>query len=234
MKTLKTFGLLLYAILLSMASYAQRNDLLLTNSQSITENPYEGIEGSPFYFDNWQKGKIYPISDKEPIEEVLLNFNGYTQSFEIKKDSRYIALDEQWYTTVEIEKDGTLLSYKKGLLPKHNNQFTRLVFQGNSFQVVQDFTVSLLTREQQEYAKVKEVQRFNSHRNYYLIKNGKSKLLKLKKKAILGFFPRHKTTLEKYAKKKRLKWSSEKDMIHLFQYYEELTHSDALSSTGEG
>ena len=169
MKMINVYGLCLCAILLSITIHAQRNDVILTNSKSITENPYEGVEGSPFYFEKWQKGKIYPISDKEPIEEVLLNFNGYTQSFEIKKDSRYIALDEQWYTTVEIEKDGTLLSYKKGLLPKHNNQFTRLVFQGNSFQVVQDFTVSLLTREQQEYAKVKEVQRFNSHRNYYSV-----------------------------------------------------------------
>ena len=95
---------------------------------------------------------------------------------------------------------------------------------------MQDFTVSLLTREKQEYAKVKEVQSFNAHRKFYFIKDGKSKLLKLKKKVILGFFPKHKTTLEKYAKKKRLKWNSEKDMIHLFRYYEELTNATALSS----
>jgi len=233
MKAIKTIGIWLCIVLFTLPSYAQRNDLILTNSKSIEDNLYEGVEGSPFYFDNWQKGKIYPTSASEPIQEVLLNFNGYTKNFEIKKESRYIVLDEQWYKKVEIEQKDDLLTFQTGLSSKHNNQFARAIFIGTSFQIVQDFHVSLTTREKQAYGKVNEVQSFYPHRNYYFVKNGKSKLLKLKKKPILAFFPTHKSTLEKYVKKYKLKWNSEKDLVRLFTYYEDIAITTALSSTGQ-
>lgn len=233
MKTIKLLGVWLCVAMLTLPSYAQRNDLILTNSKSIDNNPYEGVEGSPFYFDNWQKGKIYPESNSDPIEEVLLNFNGYTKSFEIKKGSRCIALDEQWYQKVEIEQKGNLLSYQKGLLPKYNNQFTRAVFLGTTFQIVQEFHVSLTTREKQIYGKVNEVQSFYPHRNYYFVKNGQGNLLKLKKKSILAFFPTYKSRLERYAKKSKLKWNSEQDLVRLFTYYEEIKSATAHSVPGQ-
>ena len=233
MKVLNIFGLWLCAMVISSSCYAQRNDLLLTNSQSIADNPYEGIERSPFYFEHWQKGKIYPKSEEEPIEEVLLNYNGYTKNFEIKKGSRYIVLDEQWYKKVEITQENYLITFELGILSKYNNRFARALFTGTSFRVVQDFHVSLTTREKQVYGKVNEVQSFNAHRNYYFLKDGKSKPLKLKKKSILSFFPTHKKGLESYAKKHRLQWNKERDLVDLFTYYEELVNTVSLSSTGK-
>ena len=142
MKTIRLLGIWLCLVILTLPSYAQRNDVMLTNSQSIDNNPYEGVEGSPFYFDNWQKGKIYPKSNKEAIQEVILNFNGYTQSFEIKKGNRFIALDEQWYEKVEIGTAADLITFQIGLLSSDNKHFTRAVFVGNSFHLVQDFNVN--------------------------------------------------------------------------------------------
>ncbi len=53
MKTLKIFNLI-FCLSLTICTLAQRNDLLLTNSQSLSENRYEDIKGSPFLFKEWQ------------------------------------------------------------------------------------------------------------------------------------------------------------------------------------
>ena len=233
MKTIKILSLLMGILIIGQQSHAQRTDVLLTNSQAIEENLYEGVTGSPFYFENWQKGKIYPKSTKDPIQEVLLNYNGYTRSFEIKKGNQYIALDEKWYGKVEIEKESLSLIFETGLLPKRKNKFVKLVYQGNTFYVVQDFQVSLSTREQQQYAKINKIETFNPRHTYYLVQNGKSKLIKLKKKSILNLFPNQKANLESYTKKNHLKLNSEQDLVKVLAYYDEISKPTIFSSTGE-
>lgn len=233
MKTINFFSLLLIFLGSSLQINAQRNDVMLTNSQSLDDNLYEGVEGSPFYFKTWQKGTIYPITDNEPVQEVLLNFNGYTRNFEIKKENRYIALDEKYYDKVAINNKKKSLVFETGLLPKRKAQFVKVVYQGTDFHVLQDFHVSLVTREQKRYAGDIEIQEFVKRPTYHFVENGKSKLLKLKKKNILGLFPTHQSSLGNYAKQHRLKLNSENDLVTLLTYYEELTKPNEYSSTGQ-
>ena len=182
MKTIKFLSIFLFFLGISVQTNAQRNDVLLTNSQSLEDNPYEGVEGSPFYFETWQKGIIYPTSTNEPVQEVLLNFNGYTRNFEIKKGSRYIVLDEKYYNKVEVNNDKKLLVFETGLLPKRKGQFVKLVYQGTDFYVLQDFYVNLITREKERYAGNIEVQKFVKRPAYHFVYNEKAKFFKLKRK----------------------------------------------------
>lgn len=233
MKTVKILSVLA-GLCLSLVSQAQRNDLLLTNSQSVDENLYEGIEGSPFYFDQWQKGKVFPKKETEPIEEVWLNYNGYTRSFEVKKGKRYIALDENWYKRVEVTKTNQdKLIFETGLLPKRTKQFVQLIYQGTDFYVLQDFHISLIKTEKKRYAGDIEVQEFAQRPMYYFVTNGKANLFKLKKKNVLNLFAQKKSDMEKYVKTNRLKLNKEADVVKIMAYYDELTKPATFVNTGE-
>jgi len=233
MKTIKILSLLV-CLCVSLTSYAQRNDLLLTNSQSVEKNLYEGIEGSPFYFDNWQKGEIFPKNESEAIEKVWLNYNGYTKNFEVKKDNRYITLDENWYKRVEITpKNQGKLIFETNLLPKQTKQFVQLIYQGTNFYILQDFKVSLIKTEKvRNFGNIK-VQSFASKQMYYFVTNGKANYFKLKKKSILSILPQYKSEVEKYLKTNRIKFNEKTDLVKVMTYYEELTRPSTLVNAGE-
>ena len=233
MKMKKMGWLFLCYLSIIQLGLTQNKDVLMTNIQQIEDNTYQDVKGSPYYFTEWQLGKIYPVNDMDPIQEVLLNFNGYTQNFEIKKENYYTALDEKWYNSIEIEQGDNTIIYKKGLLPKDPNSFSRLIYQGNDFSIVYDFKVTLSTREQLLQSRLKEVKEFNRRPHYYLVKDGKAQVFKLKKRSILSLFSTYSTKIENYAKKHHLKFSKESDLIKLFTIYNSLKGNQNNSILGE-
>ncbi len=231
----------LLVTLIQLSSFAQTGDALLTNSQAFEIDAYKDIQGSPYYFTEWQIGKVYPknLTEKDSkIEEYLINFNGYSKSFEIRKGQRFITLDEQYYDKIEIQlMDGDQLKtivFKTNIHPEMNNRFMRVVFEGNNFEVVQDYQVRLSEREKQTYAKKEIVQSFTKSPNYYLVKNNKAQSVRLKKKHLLGLFKDQESAIKKFAKKNGMKLNSEKDLISLLNYYENLVYpKSTLADSGE-
>ena len=230
----------LLVTLIQLSSFAQTGDALLTNSQTFEIDAYKDIQGSPYYFAEWQIGKVYPknLTEKDnKIEDYLLNFNGYSKSFEIRKDHRFIALDEQYYDKIEIQHmegdQQKTVVFKTNAHPKMNNRFMRIVFKGSNFEVVQDYQVRLSQREKEVYAKKEIVESFTKSPNYYLVKNNKAQSIKLKKKQLLGLFKDQEAAIKKFAKKNRLKLNSEKDLIAILGYYESLTQAKStLADSG--
>ena len=53
---------------LSFTNYAQQNDVLLTNSQAFEVEAYKDIEGTPYYFEKWQQGKVASKDAKDKEE----------------------------------------------------------------------------------------------------------------------------------------------------------------------
>ncbi len=173
MKTLKIFNLI-FCLSLTICTLAQKNDLLLTNSQSLSENRYEDIEGSPFLFKEWQQGIIYPRNEQAPLEKVQLNYNRQTKSFEVKKGNKFVALDETWYNKVEVLTDTEeKWLFETGLLPKKKQLFDRLIHQGEGFRIVEVFHTSIITTEKERYAETIEEKSFSNKSNYFLWKMGK-------------------------------------------------------------
>jgi len=233
MKTKKVISVV-FSLFFCLLCQAQHNDVLLTNSQSVDDNLYEDIKGSPFYFDNWREGKIFPKDEHEPIEVVLLNFNGYTKNFEVKRGKRFIALDEHWYKRVEIDlANQDNIIFETNLFPKKDNQFVQLVYKGSDFYVIQDFHVSLVKKERARYAGNIEVQTFAQRPTYYFVENGSATLFKLKKKNILSLFTLHISAVEQYVKVHRLKLTNTTDLVKVMTYYEELTRPTDFENIGE-
>lgn len=212
---------------------AQRKDVLMTNSQAFEVEAYKDIDGTPYYFAEWHKGKVYGVeAEAEIADEYLLNFNGYTKSFEVRKDNRFIALDEKFYSKVTVETaiDGKpqTLTFKTQAHPIYKNRFMKVVFEGTEFEVIQDYQVLLASREKQAYAGNQTTQTFSKNDRYYIVRNKKAKEIKLKKKSILGLFKDQEAALKKFVKDNGLKLSKEKELVQFLSYYEQLTHPKSM------
>ncbi len=215
---------LLFSILqlfFTVSLIAQETDVLMTNTRGVEEDRYKGIKGSPYIYSEWQTGKIISV-DADVIEGVPLNFNGETNGFEIKKGNRYIELDPQWYIRVII--DGKTpeedVVFQKNFLPPLKNKFTRQVFKGKDITIVEDFTAKIETTTINNVGKNEVIKKFYSKTKYYLIKDRKPTLFKLKKKVLLPLLG-HEKELEQFLKKEKIKLNKEKDLIRLLTFYEE-------------
>ena len=125
-----------FSILLVPKATAQETDVLMTNSRSVDKDRYKGVKGSPYLFKDWYKGKIISV-DADIIEGILLNFNGKTEGFEVKKENSFIELAPKWYIRVVIENEaGEEITFQKNFLPPLVNKFTRVVYQGKNLSIV--------------------------------------------------------------------------------------------------
>ena len=164
------FSMLIYSSLL-----AQETDVLMTNSRKVEEERYKGIKGNPYLFKEWRKGKIISV-DADVIEGILLNFNGETKGFEIKKGNSFIELAPKWYIRVLVESEtpDVYITFQKNFLPPLTNEFTRVVYKGANFRVVQHFVSKIEVKVINNVGKNEELKKFYSKRNYYLIKDKKA------------------------------------------------------------
>ena len=237
---------LILVLLIQLPAIAQTGDALLTNSKTFEIEAYKDIKGSPYYFAEWQLGKVYPkerTTKEEKVEEYLINYNGYSKSFEIRKDDQFITLNEQYYDKIEVQMmEGDELKnlvFKTNAHPTIPNRFMRVIFEGTAsndtpFEVIQDYQVRLSEREVQTYGRKEIVESFIKSPSYYLVENNKMQTIKLKKKHILSLFKDQEVAIKKFAKKKGMKLNSEKDLVAVLGYYESLTQpKSSLSASGE-
>lgn len=200
--------------------FAQEADVLMTNSKKIDEDRYKGVKGSPYLFDDWRKGKIISV-DADVIDGLLLNFNGETNGFEIKKDDRFIELDPKWYIRVVVEGDeDEEIVFQRNFNPPLTNIFTRQIFKGKKITVVESFTSKIETKVINNVGKNEELKKFYSKTQYYLIRDKKPSSFKLKKKSLLSLLG-HKAELEQFLKKEKVKLNNEDSLVKLLKFYEE-------------
>jgi len=213
--------------------------VLLTNSQAFEVEAYKDIEGTPYYFEKWQQGKVYSKNAEDEQEQLyLLNFNGYTKSFEVRKDERFITLDEKFYEkiTIEIEEEDVkkTLVFKTNSHPIYKNRFMKVVFEGTDFFVIQDFQKRLVEREKKSYnSGTVKVQEFSNNPTYYLVKNKKAKSFKLKKKAILPLLKSQDGAMKSYVKNNKLKLNNESELIQIMSYYEQLSYPNSTVASND-
>lgn len=224
---------------LPFSNYAQETDVLLTNSQAFEVEAYKDIEGTPYYFEKWQQGKVFSKETKDKEEELyLLNFNGYTKSFEVRSDNRFITLDEKFYDkiTIETEENGALktLLFKTNVHPIYKSRFMKVVFEGTDFVVLQDFQKRLTEREKKSYTSgTVKAQVFSDNTSYYLVKDKKAKAFKLKKKAILSLLKSQGTALKDYVKEHKLKLNNESELVQIMSFFEQLNHPNSTVASND-
>jgi len=206
--------------LISFSLFGQKKSVMMFNSRGIDTDRYEDIKGSPYLFDEWKYGRTID-SKANLIDSLQMNYNGYTHNIEVRKGDTYIELDAYHYPLVILyDDDGSEIFFKRNFSKTLFNRYPRIIYNGNEFAIVQDFTVRVETKRVNDVGKIRDTNTFVGRRNYYLVQDSRARLIKLRKRSILPLIG-HKEELEDYMKQKKLKINSEETLITLLKFYDE-------------
>ena len=219
-KALLFLSIFLISSLFGTLSFSQQKSVMMFNSRGLDPDRYIDIKGSPYMFENWKYGKTVN-SNSEIIDSLEINYNGYTHNVEIRKGGTYIELDAYHYPLVVVYNDesGKEIFLRRNSSQTLLNRYTRLVFSGLEFMVVEDFNTRIETKRVNDVGVIRESQTFVSKKNYFIIHENKSKLIKMKKDALIKLLG-NEGELDNYLKKTKNKLKTEEDMVALFKFFD--------------
>lgn len=210
---------LVIALLLVSNSYSQSN-VLFKNAKIIDEDRYKGIDGSPYAWDEWLVGTIYDNKGND-IPDVEININGNSEEIEIRKDNKFIELQEMLYAKIELSQNGSPILLVRGFQSLFKTDFVEVVHEGTNVSIVRKFSAKLEELELQNVGKTEKIKRFKPRYTYYFIKGGKSSMVKAKKKQIIAFLGKRKV-MDAFIDTVKLKKNRKEHLKEIAAYYDSL------------
>lgn len=208
-----------------------QNELKLTNSQKIDPNRYADKEGDPYMFKNWI---IADVTDNElqVIKEVFINYNGFTEEFEIKNGENFIELENKYYLQIEANRKkngeafpkgaGEKIIFQRNLHKQFQNKFMRLIHKGEKLSIIEGFKVSVSEVTFQDVGKTVKKKRFVGTRRYYLLKDGALTPFNKKRSSIIKTFGgKKKKQMDVFMRKEKIDLNKDEDIGRLFSFYEQ-------------
>lgn len=186
---MKKLLLVSYLIALSATTYAQAS-ISFVNALKVDPKVYDDIAGTPYLFKDWRTGKIISYLDTVVVN-LDINFNGYTNSFEIRKGDQFILLDEEYYQEVLIDNPDNPeypLHFTKYAPGDLSGNWTLVYDEGETYSLYRTFDAGLTEDEIQDVGKTIKVRTFQDKRIYYLLKDGEVEKIRLKKKNMRAAF----------------------------------------------
>ncbi|MGQ1908557.1 hypothetical protein ACT3CE_02095 [Marinifilum sp. RC60d5] len=220
-------GVCLFSTVFGQGRTAEERFLLDINSFSSEvrisqlehlNNLKVNYDGSPFFTENWETGKV--IFTNEQSVDYKLHYNIYTQEFWIKNDKNEIRKLKQ---TKDISRITILNSNFKFINYYEDNKPKSSIMES-----LVDKPVGLLKmyhcklipgdKNVNTYSGPTK-SRFSKKTDYYYIENENIKLLPTKKKEFLEYFRNDQQKITRYIKQHKLKLKKEKDLIKIFEFY---------------
>lgn len=219
---------LLGSLLLLCPLHAQQDVVMFTHAKPIDDQRYEGIKGSPYFFDNWVVGDVID-NQGELIQGVSLNLNGHTRSVEVRKDDKFIELDASYYRQLEVRPSQNPNSkieepyvFMRGLHQRFNNRMVQVMYRGKDISLLLDFFVNLSTKEVNDVGKTVTFETFAVRKEAYLLIGSELHPVRLHKRKFFKDVPTHGDELKAYAKKEGLSLNAIADWQQLVAHYEAL------------
>ena len=204
-------------LLLIVSSYhlrAQNTSPLLKISEEVNVGRYDRIQGSPYYYDDWQKGSVL-ASNGQVYENVALNFNGDSHELELKEDDRVRQLILGGYIKVTIPQDTYSDVFIRGINPKFGMDLVCVSYNGQKIKLVRNFQI----RKEKYHTTTTTTQKFLPTVDYYLVINGQIEGISIRKKKIIKILG-HEKEAEAFLTQNNNPVKSEKDLIQLLNYYD--------------
>lgn len=193
-----------------------QDDFIMEHSKPVEVDRYEDAKGSPFLFSDYILGEITDLEGK--TYEAMLNYNGYTGQFEVKRGDSFIILEEKYYRQVKFDRNGQEMIFLRGLDRGKPNTFMQVLYKGKKIKLVNYFSCNLTERKVENVGKTIYFKRFNPISNYYISELGEMTLVKISKGALTKLLG--KKTMN-YAKSEDIDIKSEAGLVKLIAYYEE-------------
>lgn len=196
------------------------SDLAMFNqaAETLAENTYHDIEGSPFMTEEFVKG-ILVTTEGDVILDVPLKINVYTQEVIAKNHlGSIVVLDQTQYQELILPFEGKDLRFKR-INQENPDVFYEVLFESAE-----------LTMIKEHYATVKESnsngisstpKKFSQRTRYYVMQeNGLAVKTRLNKKSLLALLPNTMANdLEAYADLNKIKFSKESELMRLLAGY---------------
>lgn len=189
------------------------------------DNRYEGVKGSPFYFDYWADGSIQ-TSDNKSITNIELKYNVFEDDLIINRSEKgqyYFPKSEITSFTLHEKSTEVKQVFIKKPHPKKEAvpQYYRLVYPGEIN--LAEHTKVIFEKADFEggYSNEKRYDEFKKYPTYYFYDNSslKPKKLKLTINYVSNIFNKYKKEIKNHILQNGYDCANEQDLIKIFEYY---------------
>jgi hypothetical protein len=215
-------------VLLFFHTFSQNNNIILLDDEPVDPNRYKEIRRTPHIFSEFVEARIYK-TNREFID-VPINYNGYTGTFEYKRDEDIIELDKAFFLKIDVFTDkypkefNSYMSdttiFVRGLNPDDYEKFYIQVYGDFAISVFKEFTVFIGENKIENVGNTITYEYFSPRFHYYFVRDGKPEMVKLKKKPILEYLGDKR--LNGFVKENKLQVDNEQDLIRLLEKYSQL------------
>lgn len=224
--------LVLLGLVISTHSFSQISNINL-NGVPLRLSQYEGVEGSPYLFEDWGKATI-GTTNSGLRENVSYKFNAYSNELEVINDSgTAIILTNDFVQYAILERPASLLAsgVPAGMLPKllfkkgfevgkaiQSNDLVNVLHEGKNYTLIRRFYSDLVIPPKNSYA-ASQGQMFVFEETYYLLnKNAKVSSVKNKTNSIVAALAESDQELaKKIIKENKLDLAREDHLVIFFQ-----------------
>jgi hypothetical protein len=189
------------------------------------DNRYEGVKGSPFYHEEWVKGKVLFESGRT-AENIQLKYNVYEDELLIlQPETGAIYIDKNNVSSFAFLHQDPMIEewFIKYPHPKKagSSQYFRMVFKGKVNLLEHIKIVFEKANYEGGYSNDKRYDEFKSYNTYYY-STASTPAQKLKSTAggVAKIFPDKQSQVKQYIVENLLDCRKPEDLIQIFEYYE--------------
>lgn len=208
------------------------NDLQKLSRGSVITVPdvnslYEGVKGTPYLTDKWEKGEIIFKNGTE-IGNVKIRYNIYKDELEFMNSTsgKFFIIDRQQVEGFKLSIQDKILSFRNfNPKPEKNDEIS-------FFMILYDGRVTLLLKYKKEfkpadyqgaYASGNRYDEYIDDHDYYFVNDtGNIEKIRLGKKSILSVLNNKEGEVKKYASENNISFSDEEDIVKLLTFYDSL------------
>lgn len=195
-------------------------------SNTIHTHPNEIIHGSPFFNDNWEKGRVWLSSGKK-TKKMNLKYKVFTNELLFKRNGRVLAVKPSNMKGFTLNHKGKKLLFKEGFnAPRFkisSHKLLQVIFNGK-VKLLKRYRVKLMRGVRPDPISGNITSNFIKSNSYFLVRQHGHffEVKKLKEKDILDALGDHKRELKKYAESHHLSFKDKIDLKQILGYYDHL------------
>lgn len=182
-------------------------------TKHLNKSANEEILGSPFLFPSWENaGNIYAEGNLHTLNNLNYNILADEIGTLVGKDSVLV------FNRTIIDS----FSVNKGMFKKYNDLFYQVMYDGSKITLLKKYEVNIVEGMFNPIDGTKKKSRFKTIDDYYIKKSNNIVKLIPSKRSILNIFKEDEIRVKKFIKQNELSFKKEKDLIKIFEYYNQL------------
>lgn len=196
-------------------------EYLIESSRAVDPDRYVEVRGTPFRYNTFRPAVLYDIGVNQYLLDSV-NFNGFTQQFEYKREGQWRELNPNNFLRVEMkDDDGVTNTYGRKINPRFPNKYAEILYNGDFIVATMVFDVQNDEKIVQDVGRTLKLRRFSSKSLHFALVDGDLIAIKTTPKSLASDLG-HKSELSKYIKANKLKPNRRADLVKIYQKADEL------------